>query len=66
MAGFLEIFAEDLHGEVNDASVGIAHEALEGVFTGVETEAGVPVVVEGAEGFVLLYRHAEILCDSFY
>ena len=60
-AGFLEILSQDLHSEVDDASVSIADEALEGVAAGVEAEAGVAVFVEGAEGLVLLYLHAQLV-----
>ena len=45
-------FAQDVHGEVYDSSVGIAHEAAEGVAAGVEGERGVPVGMEGAQALV--------------
>ena len=54
VAGFLEVFAEDLHGEGDGAAMSSTNEALEGVATYMEAEAGVLVVVERAEGFVLL------------
>ena len=43
---------EEVHDEVDGAAVGVADEAAVGVFTEVEGEGGVMVVVEGAEGFV--------------
>ena len=58
LAGFLEVLAKYLHGKVDGAAMGIAHKALEGVLAYLEREAGMLVVVEGAEGFVLLYLHA--------
>lgn len=63
MAGFLEVLAEYLHGEGDGATMGSTDEALEGVATYMEAEAGVLVTVEGAEGFVFLYLHAEGLGD---
>ena len=63
MAGFLEVLAEDLHGEGDGATMGSTDEALEGVATYMEAEAGVLVTVERTEGFVFLYLHAEGLGD---
>ena len=63
VAGFFEVFAEDLHGEGDGATMSPTGEALEGVFANLEGEAGVLVTVERAEGFVLLDLHAQILGD---
>ena len=63
MAGFLEVFAENLHGEGDGAAMSPTGKALEGVLAYLEGEAGVLVTVEGAEGFVLLDCHAEVRCD---
>ena len=54
MAGFLEVFAEDLHGEGDGAAMSPTGKALEGVFAYLEGEAGVLVGMERAEGFVFL------------
>ena len=62
MAGFLEVFAEDLHGEGDGATMSPTGKALEGVFAHLEGEAGVLVTVERAEGFVLLDFQAEVCC----
>ena len=64
LAGFLEVLAQDLHGKVDGTAMCIAHKALEGVLAHLEGEAGVLVGMEGAEGFVLLYCHAEALGNS--
>jgi hypothetical protein len=52
LAGFFEVFVEEVHNEVDGAAVGVADEAAVGVAAGVEGEGGVMVGVEGAEGFV--------------
>ena len=61
VAGFLEVFAEDLHGERDGATMSSTDEAFEGVATYMEAKAGMLVIVEGAEGFVFLYLHAQLL-----
>ena len=57
-----KVFAEDLHGEGDGATMGPTGKALEGVFAYLEGEAGVLVTVERAEGFVLLDFQAEVCC----
>ena len=43
--------------------MGPTGETLEGVALGVKAKACVLVGMEGTEGFVLLYIHAELRCD---
>ena len=66
LAGVGEVFVEHLHGQVDGAAVGAAHEAAAGVAAGVEREAGVAVVVEGTKGLVAAYLDAEALGDLLY
>ena len=59
LAGFGEGLAEVAHHEVYGASVGSADEAAEGVASAVVGEAGMVVVVEGAEALVAVYVEPE-------
>ena len=65
MAGFFEVFVEEVHDEVDGAAVGVADEAAVGVASGVEGEGWVVVGVEGAEGFVAADFEAETGDDVF-
>ena len=64
MAGVEERLAEDFLRQGDDIAVGIADETLEGVRLLVERERRMLVAVEGAEGLVMAYRHAQELCHS--
>lgn len=59
LAGLAEAFAKYLHSQVDDSSVGIAYETLEGVATDAEGKGGVAVVVKRTEGFVTLHLEPE-------
>ena len=65
LAGFAEVFVEELADEVDGVAVGAAGEAAVGVFLEVESEGGVVVVVEGTEGLVAVDLDAEAGGDFF-
>ena len=66
MAGVEKRLAEDFLRQGDDIAVGIADETLEGVRLLVERERRMLVAVEGAEGLVMAYRHAQALGYSLY
>ena len=51
-AGFGERLAQEAHDQVDGAAVGIAHEAAEGTTAHAVGQAGMVVVVEGAQALV--------------
>ena len=66
LAGFPEAFAQQVHGEVYLVAVGSAGIAAEGVAPQVEGEAGVVVVVVGAEALVACDAETKTLGYGFY
>ena len=60
-AGFGKGFAEVAHNEVDGATVCIADEASKGVATRVVGEAGMVVVVKGAQALVACHMESEAL-----
>ena len=65
-AGCFEIEIQVSHHQVNRSAAGSAHEAAVGVLPHAEREAGVVVLVKGTQGFVVLNRESESLCDPLY
>ena len=61
-----EVLMKILHHQVNRSAAGSAHEAAVGVFSHAEREAGVVVLVKRTQGFVVLNRESESLCDPLY
>ena len=59
-ACFLEVLSQHVHGQVYDVSMGLAGEACVGVSACVEVEAGVTVVVKGAQGFMADNRQPQL------
>ena len=64
LAGFDERELQVVHDKVDRASVGVAHVAFVGVLADVEVEAGVPVVVKGAQGHMTRGPEAKPLSNS--
>ena len=58
--------AQPVHHEVDGAAMGAAGEAAVGVGAGAECQAGVMVVVEGAEALVASHAEPEALCHCLY
>ena len=65
-AGCFEIETQVSHHQVNRSAAGSAHEAAVGVLPHAERETGVVVLVERTQGFVVLNRESESLCDPLY
>jgi len=65
-AGCFEIEMQVSHHQVNRSAAGSAHEAAVGVLPHAEREAGVVVLVKRTQGFVVLNRESESLCDPLY
>ena len=62
-AGCFEIEIQVSHHQVDGSATGSADEATVGVLPHAEREARVVVLVKGTQGFVVLNRESESLCD---
>lgn len=64
LAGFDERLTEHVHGQVDDSSMAVAHEALVGVAASAERQAGVAVRVEWAKALVTANLEPQPLSHS--
>ena len=64
LAGFDERLTEHVHGQVDDSSMAVAHEALVGVAAGAELQAGVAVRVKWAKALVTANLEPQPLSHS--